>query len=753
MKKFLSLVLALVMTMSLVTVAGAKDYADAASITYVEAVDVLSTLGVLEGDANGFRPTDTLKRSEAAKIICALNLTPDVATTLSADSAPFADVAKSHWAAGYIAEGVSAGIIAGVGNNKFAPDAELTGYAYLKMLLVSLGYDAAAEGMVGPNWSIEVAKLAKKVGLTKGNAGFVGTKAVTREEAALYALNALQAEMVEYDDKGTSITIGDVVISASGSKAESTEVSFMAENYEELELIKTGEDNMGRPAKVWKFDGEKIGTYADAADYTVILEKALTEAKLAAFLDDEEILEDAIVDAKTNFSYNGEEAMKAGSVLEIFADEETVEDVVVINYTLGEVTKVSTSLTKAEKKDGATAKVTVEFGKDGKIVVLDNEFAGFDYEKGDMILFVAEGDEVLASELAESFEGEVTSTKSGDKVKIDGVWYVDLTKGLEEESEGTFYLNKAGQIMAFEAEEKEESDDYAYIYNTKKLDGEVNEDGEELDDGLKVYVVLADGTKTTYTVEEDSIAKAAKGTVVAYTIEDDEFVIEKVCATKEASISKDTRKVDGAFLKSSTEFVFVEYDAEDKVWETEVVTGYKNVKVVDEQVFVVANDDDEATLIFVIAGNGKVVADDVEYAVMLEDGYVERNKNKDDEYEYTYAVWADGKETEVVFDAKLSAKAGDVVSYVLSDEIATKAEIVKVTGTVESANDEYYFVAGEDYEYGDEEIITITFVYDEDGEFDTIEVDNEGEIEEDAKVIMIFDDEEVVTVYVYAEDK
>ena len=752
MKKFLSLVLALVMTMSLVTVASAKDYADASSITYVEAVDVLSTLGVLEGDAAGFRPNDTLKRSEAAKIICALNLTPDVAATLAADSAPFADVAKSHWAAGYIAEGVQSGIIAGVGNGKFAPDAELTGYAYLKMLLVSLGYDAAAENMTGANWSINVAKLAKKVGLTKGNDSFVGTKAVTREEAALYALNALQAELVEYADKGTSITIGDVVISASGSKAEGKDVDFMDEYYKDLTVNKGGEDNMGRPAKVWKYDGEKIGTYASTADYVVVLEKALKESELAEFLEDEEILEDAVV-AKNAFSYNGEAAMKAGSVLEIFADEENVKDVVVINYTLGEVTKVSTSLTKAEKKDGATAKVTVEFGKDGKITVLDNEFAGFDYEKGDMILFVADGDEVLASELAESFEGEVTSTKSGNKVKIDGVWYVDLTKALEEESEGTFYLNKAGQIMAFEAEEKEESDDYAYIYNTKKLEGEVNEDGEELADGLKVYVVLADGTKTTYTVEEKSIAKAAKGTIVAYSIDDDEFVIEKVCATNTASISKDTRKVDGAFLKSSTEFVFVEYDAEDKTYETEVVTGYKNVKVVDKQVFVVANDDDEATLIFVIAGNGKVVADDVEYAVMLEDGYVERNKNEDGDYEYTYAVWADGEETEVVFESKLSAKAGDVVSYVLADEVATKAEIVKVTGTVESANDEYYYVNGEDYEYGDEDVITITFVYDEDGEFDTIEVDNAGEIEEDAKVIMIFDDDEVVTVYVYAEDK
>ena len=77
MKKFLTLALALAMVSSMLAMpAAAKDYADADEITYVEAVDVLSAIGVLEGDEKGFRPDDTVKRSEAAKIICALNLTP-----------------------------------------------------------------------------------------------------------------------------------------------------------------------------------------------------------------------------------------------------------------------------------------------------------------------------------------------------------------------------------------------------------------------------------------------------------------------------------------------------------------------------------------------------------------------------------------------------------------------------------------------------------------------------------------------------
>ena len=58
MKKFLSLVLALVMTMSLVTVsAGAKDFTDNSKINYEEAVEVMSTLGVVGGYTDGtFKP-------------------------------------------------------------------------------------------------------------------------------------------------------------------------------------------------------------------------------------------------------------------------------------------------------------------------------------------------------------------------------------------------------------------------------------------------------------------------------------------------------------------------------------------------------------------------------------------------------------------------------------------------------------------------------------------------------------------------
>ena len=105
MKKFLSLVLALAMAMSLVTIsAGAKDFTDDSKITYKEAVDVVSSLDIVDGYTDGsFNPTNTLTRGAAAKIICNLILGPTTADALSADTAPFKDVPVTNEFAGYIA--------------------------------------------------------------------------------------------------------------------------------------------------------------------------------------------------------------------------------------------------------------------------------------------------------------------------------------------------------------------------------------------------------------------------------------------------------------------------------------------------------------------------------------------------------------------------------------------------------------------------------------------------------------------------
>ena len=220
MKKLLALVLALVMTMSLVTIsAGAKDFDDNADITYVEAVDVMSDLKIVDGDTAGnFNPTNGLTRGAAAKIICNLILGPTTAAELNADTNPFVDVDKNSTFAGYIAYCAKEGIVGGYADGTFKPAAPLTGYAFMKMLLGALGYDAAVEGYTGTaDWGVNVAIDMIEAGIDLGDDVEVDA-ALSRDNAAQMAFNTLTATLVKYDTKGTSINIGGVEITTGAQR-------------------------------------------------------------------------------------------------------------------------------------------------------------------------------------------------------------------------------------------------------------------------------------------------------------------------------------------------------------------------------------------------------------------------------------------------------------------------------------------------------------------------------------------------------
>ena len=181
-------------------------------------------VGVLAGYDNGeFGATDTLTRAQACKIIAYLDLGKDVAEALPAVQV-FSDLSANNWAAKYVAYCADAGYVSGVGDNKFAPDEKVTGYQFGKMLLCVLGYDQKVEEMTGSSWEIKVAKLMESNSLTKGTTK-LGSAALTREEAAQYALNALKATCVEYDDKGTTIVGNGITITTGAKKAKAVTVT------------------------------------------------------------------------------------------------------------------------------------------------------------------------------------------------------------------------------------------------------------------------------------------------------------------------------------------------------------------------------------------------------------------------------------------------------------------------------------------------------------------------------------------------
>ena len=284
MKKLLALVLALVMSMSLVTISNAA-YSDAADVDYKEAVDVMSAVGVFQGADGKFSPKAELTREQAAKLIAYLDLGEKTAEALPAVKV-FNDVEANRWSAKYVAYCADAGYLAGVGDNNFDPAGKLTGYAFGKLLLCVLGYDATIEGYTGANWSINVAKAMQANDIAKG-VDKAASAVLTREEAAQYCLNTLKADMVEYDNKGTNVTINGATIAtgASAAKAvETTNTTFANKIADEItggaakNTVQLGEklyngklvltafssDAFNRSADGWVYDGKTVGTYTDS---------------------------------------------------------------------------------------------------------------------------------------------------------------------------------------------------------------------------------------------------------------------------------------------------------------------------------------------------------------------------------------------------------------------------------------------------------------------------------------------------------
>ena len=518
MKKFLSLVLALVMTMSLVTVsAGAKDFTDSSKINYSEAVDVMSAAKVIDGYAEGdFRPTATLTRGAAAKIICNMILGPTTASALVADAAPYKDVPANHTFAGYIAYCQKTGIISGYADGTFKPANTLTGYAFMKMLLGALGYKADVEGYTSPNWSINVAKQAINAGLNKGLKGdFNGVKAVNREEACLYAFNTLKATMVEYD---TTITIGgvtvagarkDVTNSASIETIKNDDKMQFAERYfTKLTKKSNVTDDFGRPAVTWINNKTEVGTYVD---YTTLVSSYTAKVKggevyndigsAAAKFDEvtyyvdgkvqpasvvTDLMSDVKKSNKDTFGASGK-----GVLTEVYVDtdEETI-DVVIINTYIADV-----SADYNDKKEYLSVGVK-NYGANAPTKVYLDDVAGIEKYKEDDVILVQIADGVILNVIdPKTVEDAAISKFATDDYVVTGGNQYDFAEKINR------YNNVLNEYNKEELEDKTYDiyvDQYGYAIGIK------------LHSGTDKYLLLAGYDKT----ESNLTLKTAEAQVI-----------------------------------------------------------------------------------------------------------------------------------------------------------------------------------------------------------------------------------------------
>ena len=493
MKKLLALVLALVMSMSLVTISNAA-FKDADKIDYKEAVDVMNAVGVFVGDEKGnFNAKENLTREQAAKIIAYLELGSKSADAMVGGNT-FTDVASSRWSAGFIAYCAQAGIVSGVGDGKFAPTGQLTALQFGKMLLVELGYDAKAEKMVGTDWAINTSKLMAKTKLMDGIDGSVN-QVLTREKAAQMCLNALEAPMVTYETKGSSIIVNgaDINFGASVAKYETSTIAkdqnissqkltsgeytveLGEKLYKDLKKLSTTDAFM-RSATEWKLKAASIGTYADKADATYTaatkisaiyadlgLSDGISKSKVTMYVDGEDV--NYATDSSTKNFVKGETTKVGadGSLLNVYYDNdaETIT-LVLINTYVGEVGAV---YKQSSTKD---AYVTIKTG-DGytkPATTIKSEYKTDAFAKEDIVAYTyskKSGDEGIQSmALAEKVTGKMSTFTTAGSVTVGGTKYdanamsvatvkETLNGDVDNGTEVTAYLDAYGYVLYLKA--------------------------------------------------------------------------------------------------------------------------------------------------------------------------------------------------------------------------------------------------------------------------------------------------------------
>ncbi len=213
MKKSLSLLLAIAMVFSMfAAVASAAE-------TPQERFDVLKEAGIFEGYPDGSAGLERqMTRAEFSKVLALLT---DAPSNPSANT--YTDVPATHWASEFIGAVTAAGLMNGVGLNKFDPNGTVTVEQVAATLVRALGLDEASGNLTGTYspWAQGYIVAAQQAGLPI--------------EGPNYKANALRSVLV--DNAYTVWVLSSVQVTATEVIDENTvEVTFSDGEKVEVEL-------------------------------------------------------------------------------------------------------------------------------------------------------------------------------------------------------------------------------------------------------------------------------------------------------------------------------------------------------------------------------------------------------------------------------------------------------------------------------------------------------------------------------------
>ena len=450
MKKLLALVLALVMSMSLVTISNAA-FSDADKIDHKEAVEVMNALGVINGMPDGsFAPAGNVTRAEMAKMITIISIGAIDPAAFVGTATDLTDI-NGHWAEGYIKYCYSQGIIAGNGNGVFAPNAKVTASEAAKMLLVALGYNSDVQGYTGAQWTINVARDAQLKGFYK-DLSVSALATLTRDEAAQMMYNAVNAKTIEerktlnsdgkvsttYIDNST--TLLENTFNADTTKGQLTKLSYNSDKKEFTYTVGT---------HAYTTTADFTGLYMQNVKVMSKTENSKTTV-YGIYADDSKVVVSAPYYQVSDGSKNGEMKID-GTVYKIEDNAKTLSTYYPVKYndTAAAATPADASVAATVKFIDLNGDGEIDFGVYVPFTVAQVTYAGAksftaggnnytyenkgktytlstDVKKDDQVMIVAAANSVTNKVEVTKLDvltGKVDATKGDTKVQINGTWY------------------------------------------------------------------------------------------------------------------------------------------------------------------------------------------------------------------------------------------------------------------------------------------------------------------------------------------
>ncbi|GAB2046473.1 hypothetical protein AGATL06_29730 [Agathobaculum sp. TL06] len=549
-------------------------FTDEADIQAKDAVNMLTALGVIEGDPDGsFRPDATVTRAEMAKMIFVVRNNSIDDSAYENNSSKMTDI-STHWAKGYIKFCESQGIIAGYGDNTFKPDATVTGVEAAKMLLVLAGYDADKAGLVGHNWSTNTLRYAGSAGILDDvNSGL--EQGLPRQYAAQMIANTLDTNRVKwstdsdsFDDilnGGVKETVGSAYMGLSydygtltSIETDSLTIKIDADydsdnyhnsdrNYSNGDLVnftKVSEDYtslLGQKVKVMFKDGKTnnvLGVYAvsDNTVYNTLMKNVELDGQKLKFEGSSYSVDST---KSIDLTFVGVDGVETDTVAYTYFDKDAApnDHDTNGNTSLAEVTfvdsdgnnKIDTAIVfekiGGEVTNVASDKITFA-GKSYKFAdeIIDEELVADDYAVMSYSMYEDCKEIVKADVVTDELEGSKNKTSANgnySQYEIAGTWYnidtMDSDTGYDNVSVGDTVLAYVANGVILNIDTDDGTG--AIPTNIAVVVGNASGGGTNTLYGDQVKLRYFDGTLKTVTIDDDnSIAGSATELGRAYKV-------------------------------------------------------------------------------------------------------------------------------------------------------------------------------------------------------------------------------------------